>query len=97
MYFLPFISYLSAFVIKNESLGYFLLGVCISTIIITIQSNMAAKVEESRLLTEKLRKMYDLCFGFDKFYSFSIEIFDVDFAFLMHYLRGGRINGEDKD
>lgn len=72
-------SALTIFVIKNESLGYFLLGTCISTIIITIQSSMAAKVEESRLLIEKLRKMYDLCFGFDKFYSFSVEIFDVDF------------------
>ncbi len=25
------------------------------------------------------------------------EIFDVDFAFLMHYLRGGGNNSEDKD
>lgn len=64
---------------KINELGYFLLGIFASTLIIAIQSNMAAKVEESKLLIDKLKKMRDLCYGFDKFYTFSVEIFSVDF------------------
>lgn len=64
---------------KINELGYFLLGIFASTLIIAIQANMSAKVEESKLLTDKLKRMRDLCYGFDEFNTFSLEFFSIDY------------------
>lgn len=74
------ISLIIIFKFKIIELGYFLLGIFSSTLIITIQSDMSAKVEESKILIGKLKKMRDLCFGFDEFYTFSVEYFSVNFV-----------------
>lgn len=66
--------------LKDRDLTNILIGVSASTVIITIQSHIAMRVEESKLLIKKLRKMYDDClkiyFDFD---HSSIEYFLFDF------------------
>lgn len=64
---------------RINELGYFLLGIFASTLIIAIQSNMSARVEESKLLIDTLKKMRDLCYDFDDFNTFSVDFFVLDF------------------
>lgn len=64
---------------RINELGYFLLGIFASTLIIAIQSNMSARVEESKLLIDTLKKMRDLCYDFDDFNTFSVYFFVLDF------------------
>lgn len=66
------ISLITILKFRINELGYFLLGIFASTLIIAIQSNMSAKVEESKLLIDILKKMRDLCYNFDKFNTFSV-------------------------
>lgn len=67
------------FKFKLVTFGNFLLGVFASTIIITIQYYLTAKVEESKLLINILKDARDLCFEFGEFDTFSIDYFAVDF------------------
>lgn len=80
------ISLITILKFRINELGYFLLGIFASTLIIAIQSNMSAKVEESKLLIDILKKMRDLCFNFDEFNTFSVDFFALDFekSFLEH-------------
>lgn len=73
------ISLITILKFRINELGYFLLGIFASTLIIAIQSNMSAKVEESKLLIDILKKMRDLCYNFDKFNTFSVDFFALDF------------------
>ncbi len=65
--------------IKIDGLGYFLLGLFASTLIIAIQSAMSAQVEEGKLLVGKLKQLRDLCFDFTIFNNLSIEHYSYDF------------------
>ena len=49
------ISLITILKFRINELGYFLLGIFASTLIIAIQSNMSAKVEESKLLIDILK------------------------------------------
>jgi len=69
------LSTLFLFKFKNEPFGYFLLGFFSTTMIITIQSIISAKVEESRLLIDKLKEIRDMCFDFREFNVFSVDHF----------------------
>ena len=62
-----------------ETFGYFLLGIFASTTIISIECNMSAKVEEGKLLIDKLKKIREKCYDFDKFDVFSVDFFALDF------------------
>lgn len=62
-----------------ETLGYFLLGIFASTMIISIECDMSAKVEEGKLLVDKLKKIRDSCYDFDDFNTFSVDFFALDF------------------
>ena len=73
------ISLITILKFRINELGYFLLGIFASTLIIAIQSNMSAKVEESKLLIKILKKMRDLCYNFDKINTFSVDFFALDF------------------
>jgi len=73
------ISLITILKFRINELGYFLLGIFASTLIIAIQSSMSAKVEESKLLIDILKKMRDLCYNFDKFNTFSVDFFALDF------------------
>lgn len=73
------ISLITILKFRINELGYFLLGIFASTLIIAIQSNMSAKVEESKLLIDILKKMRDLCYDFYKFNTFSVDFFALDF------------------
>ncbi len=64
---------------KNATFGYFLLGLFASTVIITIQSNMSAQVEESKLLIDILKDMRDICTQMNLFCSISIDFYSADF------------------
>ena len=66
------VSLVVIFKFKINELGYFLLGIFASTLIIAIQSNMSVKVEESKLLIGNLKEIRDLCYKFDEFNTFSI-------------------------
>lgn len=73
------VAFITIFIFKNAVLGNFLLGVFASTIIIAVQSSIAYKVEESKILIEKLKKMRDICFSFESFGTFSIEYYKLNF------------------
>lgn len=62
-----------------ETLGYFLLGIFASTMIITMECNMSAKVEEGKLLIDKLKKLRDICYEFHEFDTFSVDYFALHF------------------
>lgn len=66
--------------LKNETFGCFLLGLFASTVIITIQSNMSAQVEECKLLIDKLKDMRDICIKLDFFCSWSIDFYLMNFT-----------------
>lgn len=59
--------------------GNFLLGLFASTIIIAVQYDLSAKVEESKLLISTLKEARDLCFKFHEFNTFSVEFFVLNF------------------
>lgn len=67
------------FKFDNEVLGNFLLGIFASTLIITIQYDLSSKVEESKLLICKLKRISDMCFDFRDFNTFSVDFFALDF------------------
>ena len=73
------LSLLSIFILNNESIGYFLLGLFASSVVMVLQYKMSAEVEESTLLIDTLRKIDDICFEFNEFNTFSLEYFTVDF------------------
>lgn len=62
-----------------QPLGYFLLGIFASTIIISIECDMSARVEEGKLLIDKLKKIRDKCYDFYDFNTFSVDFFALDF------------------
>lgn len=77
--FILLASLISIFVFEKDVIGNFLLGIFASTIIIAFQSDMASKVEESKLLIKSLRQIRDLCYEFEDFNTFSVDFFSLNF------------------
>lgn len=75
------------FKFNNGTLGNFLLGIFASTFIITIQYDLSSKVEESKLLIDKLKKISDICFDFNEFNTFSVDHFAVNFEKKLHIFK----------
>lgn len=77
--FILIVSLILILVFNFETFGYFLLGIFASTMIITIECNMSAKVEEGKHLIDKLKKLGDELYEFYEFESFSLDHFSVNF------------------
>lgn len=67
------------FVFHMDVFGNFLLGIFASTLIITMQYDLSSKVEESKLIIDKLKKIIDFEIDFDEIYTFSLEYFTCNF------------------
>lgn len=72
-------SFYFIFFTESETLGFFLLGTFASTLIIAVQSAISAKVEESKQLIDKLKRLLDLSIAFVRFKYSSLDNFVMDF------------------
>ena len=73
------ISFYFIFFTGNETFGFFLLGTFASTLIIAVQSAVSVKVEESKQLIDKLKKILDYSISFAYFEHLSLDSLAMDF------------------
>lgn len=74
-FLLLILSLLFIFIFKNYELGYLLLGILASTLIIAKQADMAAEVEEGKLLVSNLKEMCDLSSSLKSFTSAPVDFY----------------------